>query len=421
MNVLIFPAGTEIGREIWLSLRHLKEVTLFLGGEDYDNHARYYDETYYPLPSVNAPEWHTTLNDFIATHQVDFIFPAHDEVLLALANNRDSINAAVIAPDAECCEITRSKSKTYQALQNILPVPKIFNDAAQITEWPVFVKPDRGQGAQGAIRVDSPSALEHTLKITPGAIICQYLPGAEYTIDCFSSRTQGLLFCQPRTRERVRAGISMASQTLSLPGIESVAEDIAQRLALYGAWFFQVKIAQNGELTLLEVAPRIAGTMAVNRARGVNFALLSLYETRGVPVSIRPLPGEMRISRGLANRYRYSLEYQHVYIDFDDTLLLKGRLCLPLVTFIFQCLNEGKKCYLLTRHSGNIVQQLRRWRLASVFDEVIHLTMGEKKSDFIHYANAIFIDDSFAERRQVSEALNIPTFDISMLEMLIKE
>lgn len=34
---------------------------------------------------------------------------------------------------------------------------------------------------------------------------------------------------------------------------------------------------------------------------------------------------------------------------------------------------------------------------------------------------AIFIDDSFAERREVAEACGIPTFDLSMLELLLDD
>ena len=421
MNVLIFPAGTEIGREIWLSLRHLKEVTLFLGGANYDNHARYYDETYHHLPSVNASGWLSELNTFIETHHIDFIFPAHDDALLALALAQEEMNAIVVAPSLKCCEITRSKKETYRVLKDIIPVPQLFESTQEINEWPVFVKPDRGQGAQGAIRVDSPQALQHALLATPGSIVCQYLPGDEFTVDCFSSRNGGLLFCQPRTRERVRAGISMASEIVSLPEIEKLADQIATRLNLFGAWFFQVKYATNGELTLLEVAPRIAGTMAANRVRGINFALLSLYEHKYVPIALNPLPGIIRISRGLVNRYRYTLEYQHIYVDFDDTLLVKGKLALPLMTFLFQCINEGKHCYLITRHKGDIHQQLKHWRVSTLFDRIIHLTNGEKKSDFITHTNAIFIDDSFSERQEVSQSKNLHTFDLSMLELLIKE
>lgn len=421
INVLISPAGTEIGREIWLSLRYEKSVRLFLAGADYDNHARYSSETYHILPGVNQLDWLARLQVFIAAHNIHYIFPAHDDVLLAYAQHQTEISAKVIAPDAECCEITRYKSRTYSCLQDIVTVPHCFQSADEVNDWPVFIKPDRGQGATGAHKIEDKQSLEKYLRNEKGLLISEYLPGAEYTVDCFTRQEYGVIFCQPRTRERIRAGISMASQTVELPGVLQMAQAISERLRMRGAWFFQLKLAANGALTLLEVAPRIAGTMAVNRTRGVNFALLSLFEYQNLPVKIAALAGTNRISRALTNRFRTDITYSHVYVDFDDTLVVHNKICLPLIQFIYQCLNANIPCYLISRHDGDLQQQLKRWRIESLFDEVFHLTKNENKSQYITQPNAIFIDDSFRERQEVHQSTGINTFDVSMLDLLLKE
>lgn len=213
----------------------------------------------------------------------------------------------------------------------------------------------------------------------------------------------------------------MASQTVELPGVLQMAQAISERLRMRGAWFFQLKLAANGALTLLEVAPRIAGTMAVNRTRGVNFALLSLFEYQNLPVKIAALAGTNRISRALTNRFRTDITYSHVYVDFDDTLVVHNKICLPLIQFIYQCLNANIPCYLISRHDGDLQQQLKRWRIESLFDEVFHLTKNENKSQYITQPNAIFIDDSFRERQEVHQSTGINTFDVSMLDLLLKE
>jgi len=51
-------------------------------------------------------------------------------------------------------------------------------------------------------------------------------------------------------------------------------------------WFFQVKENKEGELALLEVAPRVAGTMSMSRMLGVNLPLLSLFSFMGYEVNI---------------------------------------------------------------------------------------------------------------------------------------
>jgi hypothetical protein len=53
-----------------------------------------------------------------------------------------------------------------------------------------------------------------------------------------------------------------------------------------------------------------------------------------------------------------------------------------------------------------------------MFDEVIHLTAGEEKHAHMRAPDAIFIDDSYSERRRVHAALGIPVLDCSMVELL---
>jgi hypothetical protein len=54
-----------------------------------------------------------------------------------------------------------------------------------------------------------------------------------------------------------------------------MAEKIASRLRLFGAWFFQLKERARGEWFLTEIGARIAGGAAYQRLRGVNLPLRS--------------------------------------------------------------------------------------------------------------------------------------------------
>ncbi|MCT4704606.1 ATP-grasp domain-containing protein [Enterobacteriaceae bacterium H16N7] len=421
MNILIFPAGTEIGREIYSALRFCKDIDLFQGGEIYNNHALFTATDYSALPSIHQNGWLPALNEFIARHNIDFIFPAHDDVLLALAENRDEIGATVLAPATSTCQMTRSKSATYEKLKTIVNVPQRYTKEQACQHFPVFVKPDKGQGSQGACRVDSAAELHYRLDQRDDLIICEYLPGEEFTVDCFSDSETGLLYCQARTRERVRNGISMFSRFAVLAEVQDIASDIGRILNMRGAWFFQVKYNQHHLLTLLEVAPRIAGTMALSRAAGINLPLLTIYESLRYPLTFLPLNDNIQISKGTVNRYKHSVHYQHIYIDFDDTLYIEGKLCVLLMSFLIQCLNEGKQLHLITRHRGDITKQLKALRIFDMFHEIIHLSHDGPKSYSIKHQDAIFIDDSFRERSEINRSLGIPTFDNSMIELLIKD
>jgi len=342
-------------------------------------------------------------------------------VIVALSRVADKLPARIISSPARACEITRSKLATYRLFDGIVRVPHLFASAHEVHDYPVFVKPDRGQGSFGATKVDHEEALAATLHALVDPVICEYLPGEEFTIDCFSDRDKGVLFAGARSRRRMRNGISVNTLTQTMPQATEIAQRIWRELGLRGAWFFQLKRATDGELVLLEIAPRIAGAMAAHRVMGINFPLLSIFEEERLPLSVHPLGGVVELDRALGNRYRHSIKFDTIYIDLDDTLLTNGRVNIAAVKLLYQCINSGRKIVLLTRHTGNLDDTLAKHRLAGLFDEVICLRQGEKKSSRIGGGTSIFVDDSFGERMDVAELCGIPTFDCSMIELLTEQ
>jgi carbamoyl-phosphate synthase large subunit len=165
----------------------------------------------------------------------------------------------------------------------------------------------------------------------------------------------------------------------------------------------------------------MGATAGVNRVRGVNFALLSLFEQERVPVQILLNDLDIELDRAMVNRYQSRVVYGSVYVDLDDTLILRDAVNLAVVRFLYQCVNRGIPIVLLTRHAGDVHATLRRYRLTGLFDEIIHVQPPATKADYVRGPDAILVDDSFQERRQVSERCGVLTFDCSMLEMLIDE
>jgi len=415
-NVLVLPGGTEIGLEVAAALGSCKEVVLFSAGQDLSSHAPFVFARHHTLPSVLEPGWIEPLNGLCARLGIDFVIPAHDDAVVTLANHRRHLAAQVVTSPAATCEIARYKSRTYAALNAAVPCPKIYAPD-EAPHLPVFCKPDRGQGSQGArwIRTAGELAL-----VKPDEILLEALPGEEFTVDCFSDRERGLLFAGGRRRIRVRNGISVATASAERPEFRRYAAAISAILPFCGAWFFQVKEAADNQLKLLEVAPRIAGAMAYHRVQGVNFPLLSLYEAARLPFEIL-VNGDsgLEMDRALVNRYRHTLRFGAVYVDLDDTLVLRGSVHPMLVAFLYQCVNSGIRIVLLTKHADALENCLSRCRLRQLFDEVIHLRPDQEKAQAITRGDAVFIDDSFAERRAVHLRTGIPTFDLSMIEMLL--
>ena len=87
--------------------------------------------------------------------------------------------------------------------------------------------------------------------------------------------------------------------------------------------------------------------------------------------------------------------------------------------FLYQAKNQNKTLVLLTRHTADIYTDLEKYCIpVSLFSEVIRLGDGEAKTDHI-LPDSVFIDDSFAERKRVHDALAVPVFDLDMVESLI--
>lgn len=423
-NVLVFPCGSEIGLEAYRSLSRSAHLSLY-GGSSVSDHGQFvYPQYISNLPMVGAEDFIDKLNQVVEKHKIDIIVPAHDDVVLKLAQAQASgvLKCEVATSPAETCEIARSKKLTYKILSSVVSTPKLFDEETELTEFPVFLKPDIGQGSKGTATANSQADVAFFTQQTPDLLVMEYLPGKEYTVDCFSNANGRLEFCEGRERQRTQNGISVRSAIIEDNRFTEIAQKINDSVELRGVWFFQVKENAQGDLVLMEFAPRIAGTMGLTRGKGVNLILMHIFLMMGYLVDIMNSSYELVVDRALENKYEHNIEYKHAYIDFDDLLIFNGKVNPVIVAFIYQCLNKGIKVYLLTRHKFDLDTPLQQFRLGNIFDEIIWLQNKEdEKYNHITHKDAIFIDDSFAERKKVHDRLGIPTFDAHMVEVLIEK
>lgn len=422
-NVLVIPCGSEIGLEIYRSISHSTHFEVY-GGSSVEDHGTFVYKNYIGgLPYVSEDDFVDAVNRITDELKIDIIIPAHDDVVLKLsqAEAKGTLKAKVMTSPLETCEITRSKLKTYERMGTIIAVPETYHSASDIADedFPVFLKPEVGQGSKGTHLIKTQVDAEY---LSGGAnqIITEYLPGPEYTVDCFTNKNGELLFCQGRKRNRILNGISVNTTFVENGKFKQLADKINQELTFRGAWFFQLKERKSGELVLMEIAPRIAGTMALVRAKGVNLPLLSLFDAFDYDVDVFENSYGIIIDRALGNRYKHDFKYSHVYLDFDDLVIFEGKINTMVMAFVFQCMNSGVKVHLLTRHKQNLEESLKKYKLTNIFDDYVWIKEGEPKHQYINKTDAIFIDDSFAERKAVADKLGIPVFDAHMIECLME-
>lgn len=419
-KVLVFPCGSEIGLEIHRSLSNSIHFDLYGASSVKSNHGKYVYKHYIEgLPQIDSTNFLEEINQIIEKNQIDFIIPAHDSVQLELSKHEHLLACKLISPSYETCQICRSKSATYLFFKGKIETPIMYSAPFKNIPFPLFLKPDIGEGSKGTVKIESIEELNFYLsQSSDDLLVLEYLPGKEYTIDCFTDRYGELKFVGGRERKRIKSGISVDSQVVQDMRFNEIAKIINSELCLRGAWFFQVKERSDGELVLMEIAPRIAGTMGLYRNRGVNFVALSLYDKLGLPTNILHQNFNLSMDRALINRYYLEINYEHLYIDLDDTIIVDGKVNMWVVSFIFQCLNKGIKVHLISKHRGDIYEYIQSFRLG-FFDSIIWLEGTDQKFKYITQFPAIFIDDSYEERRQVHEKLGIPTFDLTSIEGLL--
>src|SRR5436305_434222 len=93
LRVLVFPGGTEIGLEIHKALSQCKDISLFSAGLDVSNHAPYVYAQHFLIPNIRSSNWIDRLNQIIGQHNIDYVYPAYDDVLTALTQHAEQINA----------------------------------------------------------------------------------------------------------------------------------------------------------------------------------------------------------------------------------------------------------------------------------------------------------------------------------------
>lgn len=160
--------------------------------------------------------------------------------------------------------------------------------------------------------------------------------------------------------------------------------------------------------------------MVFQRARGVNLPLMAIHDFMGRDVVALPEMSVGIVDRAIVSRTRSELNYQRIYVDLDDTLIIDGFAVPAVMAFLYQSRAQGKVITLITRHAQKPEETLMCAGVAlNLFDEVIHLTSGERKSEYIQ-PNSLFIDNYFPERMDVRTLKDVLVLDVDAVEFYLR-
>ena len=435
-RVLVYPCSNNTGIEINNSLKNNKEIELFGLNIGYSNKGSFvYDNYFNFMGYKNEDKFIVEIKKFIDTHKINTIIPADDNTVIIFKNAEEYLNVNVITSPLETSLIVKSKSLTYQILNDLVLTPKIYNiKSTNLNDkfinkiiYPIFIYNDQKIKGKNSFIINNYSELKE--KCTDKHIICEYLPGDEFTVECFTDQERNLCYSIPRKRITINSGLSVNTELLYdddlCKNINNISRKINDQLLFQGVWFYQLKQSSCNKLVLLEISTRLPGSSSIVRNMGVNMTLLSIYDSFGHKLTLPKLNNFFSSSEKIYKNYFYCpklISINNLYVDLIDTLIVKNKVNIELISIIYKFKNSCKNAILISKDKCNIEETLYNYDISkSLFNSIIKVEDGKEKKDYIN-DNSILIDNSFTERNSVSSCSklnNVFVLDIDSIEILL--
>jgi carbamoyl-phosphate synthase large subunit len=290
LRVLVTGAGGPAAIAAMKSLRAEESVQLIAADMDPWAAGLYLTGERTLVPAGAAPEFTAVLLDRCRALGVDVVLPTVDAELLPLARAKEEYAAAGIAlllAPAAALDVILDKLTLAEHCAGVVAVPRteLFGPSVDPAGWtyPVVVKPRRGSGSRGVVIVDSAAELA-ALDRSPALIVQEFLPGEEYSVDVLADVSGHVIASVPRLRARVDSGVSVGGRTVHDPEVEWFGRVVARATGVTYVANVQCRRDAAGVPALLEVNPRMPGTLGLTIASGVDMPRLALAALLGRPV-----------------------------------------------------------------------------------------------------------------------------------------
>jgi len=272
------------------------------------------------IPVAQEGDFVEKLISVCQRRRIHVVLPLVTKELIPLAAHKkqfEEFGTRLLVSDADSLEIANSKSRLYQFLEwrgidvpayRIVETTDQFAVAVEELGFPgnrVAFKPSLSNGSRG-FRVLANDIDEHVLlfyekpnstyishadalrilsaKPFPELLVTEYLPGDEYSVDCLVDHGEPRLVV-PRLRRKMINGISVEGTFIRDENIIAYCSAIIKELKLHGNIGIQVKKSTQGKPLIVEINPRVQGTIVAGLGAGVNLPVLAIKQELGLPIS----------------------------------------------------------------------------------------------------------------------------------------
>ncbi|WP_324760550.1 ATP-grasp domain-containing protein [Haloarcula sp. GH36] len=325
VTVLLTGAGAPGAWGIIRSLRATERPVHIVGVDmDPDAYGFALVDDGYRVPAGTDEAYVPRIAELAAEADIDVVLPLTTDELQPLAERRGEIPARVMVSDADALSVANDKAALYEFLEErgFDSAPEFVHvddeasfveaaDALGYPERPICFKPTVGSGMRGFRILDDDAdqltrlleekpeeavtTLEEVRPVLaqadpfPELVVMEYLPGAEYSVDALAlGDSVGPVV--PRTRAQTRAGITFQGVVEENEQLIEEAGDICRELELEYNVNLQFKYDADGTPKLIEINPRVAGTIVMCVGAGANMPYLGLKHALGEdlpPVDVR--------------------------------------------------------------------------------------------------------------------------------------
>lgn len=240
------------------------------------------------VPRGDDPAFVDVLLAVCRRERIAVVVPTVDAELIPLADRAAefaAIGTRILAPGPVPLRACLDKAHLATLCRmNAVPVPRteVIGSATVIPVGSI-VKPRTGSGSRGVRLIDEVSDAA-TVPRDGSHIVQERLPGEELSVDVYVRADGAVVAAVPRSRDRIDSGIAVAGRTRDDAEAIAIAIGAVRATGLRGVANVQLKRNPAGRLMLLEINPRLPGSLVLTAAAGANLAALALAEALGEAV-----------------------------------------------------------------------------------------------------------------------------------------
>jgi carbamoyl-phosphate synthase large subunit len=319
IRILMTGGGAPGAAGIIRCLAAHPSIHLTVADANPDAVGKYIHPRFIQIPKAQSPDFIPEITRICRENNISIVMPLVTKELFPLSEQKETLEKSgvkVLVSSQRSISLANDKSVCYRFLQekgikaprfHVVKTAGEFIQAASelgYPQQPFCFKPSVSNGSRG-FRIVSDSIDEadllfnqkpyntyitytHALKILssrpfPELLVSEYLPGEEYSVDCLAENGK-MKLALPRLRRKTVNGISVEGVFVNDAAIIEYCRQIIEALELHGNIGIQLKRNEGGEALLLEINPRVQGTIVAALGAGVNLPLLAVKQELGLPI-----------------------------------------------------------------------------------------------------------------------------------------